>query len=104
MYWSSLQYPSFRKLPRAERQAVLQAALKKHGRGSSKRFFIVLAVIIMGAAVTGTRAFPHASLSDWHLWALLVAAGAVLYAYLLWEINGPMHRAVQKYLADRKSG
>jgi hypothetical protein len=102
MYWSSLKYPSLRHLPPAERQAVVQAALKKYGRGSSKRFFIVLAVVIMGGAVAGARAFPRASFGDWRLWVGLAAAAAVLYGYLLWEINGPMYRAVEKYQADRK--
>jgi hypothetical protein len=29
-----------------------------------------------------------------------VAVGAIFYAYLLWEINGPVLRAVTKFIAE----
>jgi hypothetical protein len=36
---------------------------------------------------------------DWRTWSVVVVAGALFNLYLLWEINGTIHAAVQRYVA-----
>jgi hypothetical protein len=39
---------------------------------------------------------------DWRAWVLLFLGGAAFYGYLLWEINGPIHKAVDRYVAEAR--
>jgi len=101
MYWSIHGYPSLAGRPRAERQAILRAALKQHGRVYGLRLLIVFAGVVIGTIAASTRISPHARILDWRTWAAPVAAALFIYVYLLVEINGAVHTAVKQYLADK---
>ena len=102
MYWSIHQYPSLAGRPRAERQDVVSAALRQNRSRFGFRLLVVF-VAVMAAAIAATfKLSPHASLLDWRTWIAPVAGALFIYAYLLIEINGAIHSAVNKYLASKK--
>ena len=83
MYWSIHGFPDLAGRPRAERQAILQAALKRHGRVSGLRLLIVIAGVVVGTIAASVRLSRHASLLDWRTWIAPAAAALFIYAYLL---------------------
>ncbi|HMF39424.1 MAG TPA: hypothetical protein VKQ32_01960 [Polyangia bacterium] len=101
VHWSINSYPSLAGRPRDERQAILRAALKQHGRVYGLRLLIVIAGVVIGAIAASARLSPHPRLQDWRTWIVPVAGALFIYGYLLLEINGAVHTAVKKYLADR---
>ncbi len=103
MYFSAHKFPSLVNRPKAERVAILRAALKEHGRAYGARLFLVLIAAVIGILAFDRNFAPRAPLTDWRWWVGKVVGGLLVYAYLLWEINGAVYRAVEKYLAARKS-
>jgi hypothetical protein len=98
MYWKSGDYPEFKSLEEAEQRRIVADALRARGCRVNWRFWIAGPVLVAGP-VAG------AVLADWPLvgcLAAVVVSGPLLCAYLLWEVNGPVHRAVRAYLS-RKS-
>jgi hypothetical protein len=86
-----------------ERRRVLAAATAKFDKTYTRRFFVVVGLFLSTAVLDGAL-LPAYSYSDWRRWILPIAACAVFYVYLLWELNGPLHRAVRRHLADRSTG
>lgn len=107
MYWSPRQYPSLVGLSQAERRAILRSALNEHRRGYNIRYIVVVAAISALGILTVSSRFgawlAAAPLSDWRKWVLLAPVSALIYGAYLWEVNGPMHTAVKKYLAHRNA-
>lgn len=100
MYFRTSQFPALKRLPRAEQRAIIVAALEKHARGISWRFWIALALIVVLAVGLGYLSILL-RLPPWTTLAEAVAVGALFYGYLIWEINGPVQRAVNAYLAKK---
>jgi hypothetical protein len=103
MYWSIHRYPSLAGRPRAERQAIVQAALKEHRRSFGFRLLVVFAAVSAGAIAASLKLSPRADLLQWRTWIAPLAAAVFIYGFLLVEINGSIHTAVKKYL-DAKPG
>jgi hypothetical protein len=99
MHLSINSYPSLRDRPRDERQAVLRAALKTHGRAVGWRLLSAFAAIAAGMIAAFDKGSHRVRVLDWRSLCVVAAAAVVLYAYVLWEINGPVHVAVKKYVA-----
>lgn len=104
MYFSIHKYPSLAGRPRAERLAVVQAALKEHRRAFGWRLFTVFVGISAAAIAASLRLSPRADLLDWRTWIAPAAAALFIYGYLLIEINGSIHTAVKKYVASKPRG
>jgi hypothetical protein len=102
MYWRSGQYGILKRHPPDERLAIVQAAVRKYGRGYSRRFLLAVA-LLLGLVITSVRRIAPRSLSDWRVWGVAVIGGTLFYLYLLWEINGPVRVAVERYVAEGKS-
>ena len=100
MYWKPSQYPELKGRSDIERRRVLIGAMSTHGRMLPRRLFVA-AGLLLGAAVADGALMPGVPRSDWRWWILPIAAAAMFYAYLLWEVNRPLHRAVAKHLADQ---
>jgi hypothetical protein len=103
MYWSIHQYPTLRDRPRAERQAVVQAALKATRAKFGRRLFIVFVAVIAASIAATTRVSPAMRLDNWRTWIAPVCGALFIYLYLLVEINGSIHNAVKTYLADKNA-
>jgi hypothetical protein len=103
MYWSIHQYPSLAGRPRAERQAIVQAALKEHRRSFGFRLLIVFVAVSAAAIAASLRFSPRADLYSWRTWIAPAAAALFVYGFLLIEINGGIHTAVKKYLESKPS-
>ena len=103
MYWSIHKYPDLAGRPRAERQAIVQAAVKEHRRSFGWRLLVVFSAVAGGAIAASLRLSPRADLYNWRTWIAPAAAALFIYGYLLIEINGPIHSAVKKYLESRPS-
>ena len=100
MYFRTSQYPALKHRPRAEQRNIVAAALRGHSRGVAWRFWAALLLILVLAL--GLAWFSvMLRLPPWVTFAEAVAVGVLFYAYLVWEINGPVHRAVQAYLAKK---
>jgi hypothetical protein len=102
MYWRSGQYEVLRGRAPRDRDRIVRDALTKYGRATSRRFLLVVACWF-GATIAGILRTRRFAFSDWKLWLTPVVGGVVFYAYLLWEINGPIRRAVEKVIADKRS-
>jgi hypothetical protein len=102
MYWSIHQYPSLASRPPTERQDIVRAALKQNRSRFGFRLLVVFAAIMAAAIAATFKLSPHGSLLDWRTWIAPVAGALFIYAYLLVEINGAIHAAVNKYLATKK--
>jgi hypothetical protein len=96
MYLRTGQYPAFRgKTPKQQRQ-IASAAIGVHGKRVSHRFWSVVASLFGSAFLLGL--FAPEDLPSWYTWIAALCMGIAFYGYLLFEINGPIHRAVQLYL------
>ncbi|HXJ20498.1 MAG TPA: hypothetical protein VMT03_09710 [Polyangia bacterium] len=100
MYWRSGQYEALRGRDRNDRQRIVGEALKKYGRSTSRRFALVLVGLVATVFGIFSKTSSMTALSPWKVVAGAVLAGALFYVYLLWEINGPIRAAVEKYLAE----
>jgi hypothetical protein len=100
MYWSIHGYPSLAGKSRAQRQEILRAALKERGRVYGLRLLIVFVGVVAAAMTASIRLSPAARLLDWRTWIGPAIGALFIYAYLLVEINGSVHTAVKKYLAE----
>jgi hypothetical protein len=100
MYWRSGQYEVLRGRDREARQRVVREALTKYGRSTSRRFALVLVGLIATGVAIASNRFSLATTSLWKIVALAIGGAALFYVYLLWEINGPIRVAVEKYLAQ----
>jgi hypothetical protein len=100
VYWRSGQYEVLRGRAPKDRDRIVRDALTKYGRNTSRRFLFVVA-LWFGATITSILRARRFALTDWKLWLIPVVGGLLFYAYLLWEINGPIRRAVEKVVADK---
>ena len=100
MYFRTSQYPALKRRPRAEQRDIVACALRHHSRGVAWRFWAALVLIVvlaLGLAWVGVIL----RLPPWITLAEAVVVGLLFYVYLIWEINGPVHRAVQAYMAKK---
>ncbi len=102
MYWRTGQYEVLRGRAAKDRDGIVRDALAKYGRATSRRFLFVVAWWV-GGTIAGILHTRRSAVSDWKVWLIPVAGGVVFYAYLLWEINGPIRRAVERVVADKPS-
>ena len=78
------------------------AAARTH---SPWTLFRMAAVFIAMVATTIGVNFltPSLGLPEWSGTAAALLFGAIFYVLLVWELNGPLGRAVVKYLSGRES-
>ena len=100
MYFRTSQFPALKRRSRAEQRRIIVAALQAHARGISWRFWAALILIAVLAVGLGYLSLAL-RLPPWTTLAEAVVVGVLFYCYLIWEINGPVHRAVQAYLAKK---
>jgi fucose 4-O-acetylase-like acetyltransferase len=101
VYWRSGQYEGLRRRDPQARQRILREAVGKYGRSYTRRFTLILAGVVATAIWMATRR-SWMNASPWRVAAVAVGAGVFLYGYLLWEINGTIRRAVERYLSERR--
>ncbi len=101
MYFNINQYPAMRGKSKEEQRKIVATALRKHDRWINKRLLLASCSLLglVGAGVQLSQkysAFPRVD------WLIFVVAGVLFYAYILWEINGPVRRAVEKHASEQK--
>jgi hypothetical protein len=101
LYWNARQYPILADRSPAEREQIIEAALKQHGRPYRRRLLVVIVALVLGLYASWPRLAAD-PLSSWRGWILPLAAALVLRIYFLWETNGSIHAAVRTYLAERE--
>jgi hypothetical protein len=94
MYFRSGQYPMFKGLPRGEQRRIVHTAITKHDKHAGARV-IAVALTLVAIACAISPFAPSA-----FVLVGAVAVGAIFYAYLLWEINGLVLRAVTKFTSE----
>jgi len=100
LYFKTGQYPDLKDLSKPEQQRIVVDAIDQYARTTRWRFWIAILVVVASPFVPDSLPGDNGQTS----WAslLFLGIGVVLfYVYLLWEINGPLFKAVQAYLADR---
>ena len=102
MYWRSGQYQVLRGRDAKTRNRIVGEALARYGRATNRRFFLACAswIGVIIAVATSSRAAHKPT--EWRIWIVPAAVGVVFYLYLLWEINGPIRAAVERYVKERK--
>jgi hypothetical protein len=94
MYWNTGEYPEIKDLSRAEGNRIVSAAFKRYGGGIWIRFTIALLSTVLTPVIIALFCPQFSS------WVTAIISGFLFYIYLLAEINGPAHRAVQSFLSD----
>jgi hypothetical protein len=102
MYWRSSQYEPLRNRERSERSRILRSAIARYGQAYRTRFRLALLVLV-GLVVLENYFHQDGSLSSSQVWAVAVGAATLFYAYLLWEINGTIRAAVERYVAAEEA-
>lgn len=100
MYFNVTQYPALRGKPKTARRDIITAALRRHERWINRRIMLVVCSLL-GLAGGGVQLAHRYSVAEWIDWAILLAAVVLFYGYILREINGPVLRAVEKYISER---
>lgn len=94
MYTKFTQFPEMQGLSSPEQKYLLKVALNSHGKVVKFRFYIVLAILLFcGGAMGVLDSIINFSQSLSFL--IPITLGVIFYIYLLWEINGAIHAAVQ---------
>ena len=81
-----------------ERNRILFAAARAYNHWMFLRMAGVF--VLMLVATVGINFLSYLGLSDWSGTVVAVFFGALFYALLLWELNGPLGKAVAKYLSS----
>jgi hypothetical protein len=99
MYFSTNQYPELRGKTGQEKSKILKGAIDAYARSTILRFWIAVGILLASFWIPADFSSQEPSL--WHEWIMAAITGLLFYAYLLFEINGPVYTAVRKYLKDR---
>jgi hypothetical protein len=98
MYLRASQLPQLSAMSYRERIRILIAAAHTHNRWMFVR--IAVLVFLMLATTTTINFLPSSTgLPEWSGTAVAVLCGMFFYALLLWELNGPLGKAVAKQLS-----
>ena len=102
MYFRASQLPQLSSLCHRERCRVLVSAAVAYNRWVFLRMAVVF--VLMLATITAINFLPlFLRLPGWAGTAAAVICGMLFYALLLWEFNGPLGKAVAKYLSGSQS-
>jgi len=99
VYWKTSNYPSLQGLTRKEQQHIVTCAIRKSGKAIGYRFLIATVVLLAVPIVIAN----FERIPNWSSYLLVAPAGALFYLYILWEINGPIFKAVKTYQADENT-
>ncbi len=100
MYFKLGHYPCLKGMAKKEQARLCTAALRKYDRWARLRFWLVVFMLLVSAALVGSLA-PGEGLPAGLVAAEAGVAGGILfYGYLLWEINGPIYEAVTKFIQN----
>lgn len=99
MYFGARQYPELRHMTRPQRLRFVASSIRNHGRSIGWRLLLAFVIVVTSS---GSVAFLPESLNvpDWGGTAIAVAGGLLFYAYMLWELNGPLLVAVKAQALD----
>ena len=101
MYLKSSQYPALSGKSKAEQRKVVAAAIRAHNKYVTIRFFAVFVLLMASVPVVSHFWQPACLCTHWtFVWP--IACGLIFSGYLLWEINGPVLRAVEQYLESSR--
>ena len=100
MYFNIGQYPVMRGKSKVQQRLIVLAALRQHDRWINRRFFAVICGLL-GIVGVSVHIAPRYLSAQWVDWAILAAGALVFYGYILWEINGPVLRAVERNVAEK---
>lgn len=94
MYIKPAQYPEMQGLSSSEQKHLLKISLNSHGKAIQFRFYVVLVTVLLVGGVMGAID-GVLNFSQQVSFCIPIALGVIFYIYLLWEINGAIHAAVQ---------
>jgi len=101
MYFNINQYPAMRDKSKGEQRNIVGTALRKHDRWLNKRLLFA-SCCLLGLVGGGVQLTQRYFAPAWVDWLIFVLAGLLFYAYILWEINGPVRRAVEKHVSEQR--
>src|SRR5689334_5883379 len=99
MYFRPSQFPMMKGSSKSEQLRVLIEAINKYGKPCIRRWWIAVAAWFCCAALSYFGFLQILNEYD----ALLAYIGSTLvygiifYVYLLWEVNGTIFKAVERY-------
>jgi hypothetical protein len=97
MFWKTAEYPEFVLMPKGEQMRIVKLAMRHRAKLVTLRSLGVL-VLLFSAALALKLGSDRSHADPVFYWMTSPVFGLLLYAYLIWEINGPLHRAVQSCL------
>lgn len=100
MHFRASHLPPLASLSYVERLRIIAAAVKAHNRWLPFRIAAGFALMLVTVVGVG---FLNGVPDDAGTWVALLD-GVLFYAYLLWELNGPLERAVASYVSNRDLG
>jgi drug/metabolite transporter (DMT)-like permease len=96
MYFKTGDFPVLQGLNRKEKNERVANAVKRYNKWISMRFYLVIATVFACAYFT-PELEQHYFLPTWSEWAIFSLLALLFYAYLLWEINSAVFKAVCLY-------
>jgi len=94
MYTKPAQYPEMQGRSSSEKMQLLKISLKSHGKAMQFRFYIALTMVLFFGGIMGLMD-GKLNFPPWLTFFSPIILGLIFYLYLLWEINGAIHVAVQ---------
>jgi hypothetical protein len=98
MYFAARQYPELRTMAKTQQLRFVAGAIRADNRWIGRRFMIAFWIVVFSS---GSVAWLPESMGipDWGGTAVAVVGGLFFYAYMLWELNGPLLHAVKAHVA-----
>ncbi len=94
MYTKPTQYPEMQGRTSSEQMQLLKISLKSHGKTMQFRFYIALTMVLFSCGIVGLMDGKF-NFPSWLTFFAPIILGLIFYIYLIWEINGAVHVAVQ---------
>ena len=99
MFFKSGQYPALLGKSKPEQRKLVAAAIRAQDKYANVRFVVIIIVLLSSVPFVSSLVARIGINGAWGiLWP--VACGLLFYGYMLWELNGPVLKAVERYLAS----
>ena len=100
MYFSISAYPWLKDMSKADQRQLITRAGREFDKGSRLRFWAAVVVLFVLPTIFAVSSFAPAWLGARPCLAGILG-GVGFYIFLLWDINGPTLRAVQRHVAQQ---
>lgn len=101
MYFAARQYPELRNMSRIQRLRFVAESIRANNKWIGCRLMFWLFIVMFSSG--GVEFLPESlNIPEWGGTAVAIAGGILFYVHMLWELNGPLLRAVRSHATGTK--